>query len=101
MGVDPLSLGVSALATGALWGGMGLGKRSSGSFSKQIKGMVDSAQGASAIPAPKAEATEADKAKIRKRTPTLLGGTLTGGEEFGTPAPTLLGGDVTKKKTLG
>ena len=48
------------------------------------------------------EATPKQKARIRRKTRTLLASPLTGEEEFGIPAPTLLGsGDVTKKATVG
>ena len=49
-----------------------------------------------------AEATSAEKARIRKKSKTLLSAPLSGGEYYGSPAPTLLGtGDSTKKTTLG
>jgi len=59
---------------------------------------------ASAIPsAPEmGGATSAEKAKIRKKTKTILTSPLTGDEYYGASAPTLLGsGDATKKTTLG
>jgi hypothetical protein len=46
--------------------------------------------------------TAAEKARIRKKTKTILTSPLTGGEDYGSAAPTLLGsGDKTKKTTLG
>lgn len=55
-----------------------------------------------AVPGAGGEATSAEKARIRRKTKTILTSPLTGGETFGTPAPTLLGsGDVTKKAVLG
>jgi hypothetical protein len=46
-------------------------------------------------------ATEAEKARIRKKSKTILTGPLQG-DEFGAGGPTLLGsGDATKKVTLG
>jgi len=61
-----------------------------------------SATPSSAVSAPTgAEATEVEKARIRKKSKTLLS-TLTGTETYGSAAPTLLGaGDTTKKTTLG
>lgn len=48
-----------------------------------------------------AEATSAEKARIRKKTQTILTSPLKG-DEFANTSPTLLGsGDITKKKTLG
>ena len=49
-----------------------------------------------------AEATSAEKARIRKKTKTILTSPLSGDEFYGSAAPTLLGtGDVTKKAVLG
>lgn len=66
---------------------------------------VASASSAPALPAaPSAgtEATEAEKARIRKKTKTILTSPLTGAEDYGSSAPTLLGsGDTTKKAVLG
>jgi len=46
--------------------------------------------------------TAAEKARIRKKTKTILTSPLTGGEYYGSAAPTLLGaGDTTKKQVLG
>lgn len=48
------------------------------------------------------EATAAEKARIRKKTKTILTSPLTDDEPYGVQAPTLLGsGDVTKKSVLG
>ena len=78
---------------------LGVGQRSA--FMGAKPGEASSSP-ASAIPAPTGGATEVEKAKIRKRKPTILTSPLTGGEDFGGSAPTLLGtGDTTKKATLG
>jgi hypothetical protein len=96
MGLDPLSIGIAALAGGALWGGMKVAENN------KPKSMGAMSAPASAIPAPTGGATEVEKAKIRKKKPTILTSPLTGGEDFGGSAPTLLGtGDTTKKATLG
>lgn len=47
-------------------------------------------------------ATPEQKARVRRKTKTLLAGSLTGQEEFGLPPPTLLGGgDPTKARVVG
>ena len=49
-----------------------------------------------------AGATPETKAKIRRKTKTILSSPLKGGEAYGTPAPTLVGTEEDKKaKVLG
>ena len=108
MGVDFQKLGgnlidpfrIVSSATKALTGHsgeqiLGIGQRSS---------LMGAKPSESAIPklpdAPVGGATAAEKARIRKKTKTILTSPLVGDEYGG--APTLLGtGDTTKKNTLG
>lgn len=54
------------------------------------------------LASPSAAATPAEKARIRKKTKTILTSPLSGDEFYGSKAPTLLGsGDMTKKNVLG
>lgn len=100
MGIDPLSLGIITLIGGAAYGGMELAK--SQAKERAAERPAESRFGIPLPPSAIAEATSAEKVRIRKKTQTILTSPLTGGEEFGSSAPTLLGtGDVTKKQTLG
>jgi hypothetical protein len=93
-------LGTTVLGGAAVAGGISMANSSANMAKKQKAAMQTSPM--SAIPAPTGGATEVEKAKIRKKKPTILTSPLTGGEDFGGSAPTLLGtGDTTKKATLG
>lgn len=96
MGIEAGVIGTAALLGLGGWGAtnlaMGMGKKNT------------SAPSGPALPAAPtgAEATAAEKARIRKKSKTILTSPLGGDEYYGTAAPTLLGsGDVSKKKTLG
>lgn len=90
-GIGTLALGgAAAYGASAMMGG---GKKSSASAIPSIPS-IGSAPGAGT------EATSAEKARIRKKTKTILTGPLQG-DEFAS-GPTLLGsGDATKKNVLG
>lgn len=93
--IGTAAIGAAAYGASSLMGG---GSKSSGSSGSS------SFAGLPAMPsAPTgAEATSAEKARIRKKTKTILTSPLTGSEDYGSAAPTLLGsGDTTKKTTLG
>jgi len=92
-----LGLGVAALATGAAVGGAAAAGAFSKKKSPQTPGMP--ALPASPTPPSGAEATSAEKARIRRKTKTILTGPLTGAEDFGKPAPTLLGSGTQGAKT--
>lgn len=92
--------GLAATMGGLALGGAGLA----------VASMVRGEKSSTAIPAMPAlgnapsgaEATSAEKARIRKKTKTILTSPLQGDEFYGSAAPTLLGsGDTTKKTTLG
>jgi len=88
-------------SSGEQWLGVGQKSKIAQMIAPGVK-MSQDAKSASAIPAPTGQATEAEKARIRKKKPTILTSPLTGGEDFGGSAPTLLGtGATTKKATLG
>lgn len=98
MGIEAGVIGTAALLGLGGWGAtslaMGGGKKASAPSAPAAPAMPDAPMGA--------EATSAEKARIRKKSKTLLSAPLSGGEYYGSPAPTLLGtGDSTKKTTLG
>jgi hypothetical protein len=88
------TLGGLALAGAGTAAAMSMGGGSKGSGSSAIPALPAAPTGA--------EATSAEKARIRKKTKTILTSPLSGDEFYGSAAPTLLGsGDTTKKNVLG
>jgi len=99
MGVDPISLGIIAIAAGAAYGGMRMSEESALRKRKSAE-----QPGAPALPsaptyASAIEGAEGLKKTARRRTSTILTSPLKGGEEFGAAAPTLLGSGKGKKLT--
>lgn len=108
MGIES-AIGFALIGYGLLGAGIGGGIALSESQRKarQRVGAADIARGeglkkiTSAVPIG-AEATPEQKARVRRRTKTILSAPITGEEEFGIAPPVLLGsGDVTKKSTVG
>jgi len=100
MGIEAAAIGTMAgwLGTAVLGGAAIAGAAASQGGGKNVSSAIPSIPNAPTG----AEATAAEKARIRKKTKTILTSPLTGGEDYGTAAPTLLGsGDITKKTTLG
>lgn len=93
------SLVAGTIGTTVLLGGAAYGATA---MATQKKPAAPSAPALPAMPNSGGEATSAEKARIRRKTKTILTSPLRGDEFYGSSAPTLLGsGDVTKKTILG
>lgn len=89
------TLGAGALAAGAVAGSMALSGRNKSSSGVTPPGAMPTA------PSYGSASTAAEKAlKARKKTSTILTSPLTGAEDYGSAAPTLLGSG-TGKTQLG